>query len=57
MKFSKEGATMTFVEWYEATHDDQWHEDYAGLGGFIQEKEDEYSTYCHEHDIEPVWNG
>jgi hypothetical protein len=44
---------MTFVEWYEETYNLQWNENSAILNSL----EDEYYTYCHENNLEPIWNG
>ena len=48
---------MTFTEWYEEIKNGEWNEDYAELCQFVQELEDEYYAYCHEKNIEPIWNG
>jgi hypothetical protein len=47
---------MSFVEWYEDTYGNQWHEDYASLGSSIEWLE-EYRKYCDQNNIKPIWNG
>ena len=46
---------MTFTEWYKATYDEDWHEDYAWLIGL--ETMDGYEKWCEENNQIPVWNG
>jgi hypothetical protein len=48
---------MTFTQWYEKTHRDWWHEDYASLYRFADEMASEYKDWCKENNVKPIWNG
>lgn len=48
---------MTFTEWYQKTHGERWHEDYAELYRFADEMTIEYENWCKENNVKPVWNG
>lgn len=48
---------MSFTEWYKETQGEEWHVDYVQLVGFALEMQDGYFTYCHDNNLEPIWNG
>jgi hypothetical protein len=48
---------MTFTEWYKETKEEEWRSEFAESEEFVQEMEDDYFAYCHEFDLEPIWNG
>lgn len=47
---------MTFTEWYNLTHDDEWLDDYVYLYGFTMDKMNEYEQWCSENGQIPEWD-
>lgn len=48
---------MTFTEWYRATYNEVWNDDYALMYRFASDVTDKYEDYCKNHHVTPVWNG
>lgn len=48
---------ITFTEWYKDIHNQDWHEDYAGLYSFANDMADGYLKWCEENKQIPIWNG
>jgi hypothetical protein len=48
---------MSFVEWYESTYQEKWHQDYVLLYSFAGEMIKAYKEYCKKNHVKPEWNG
>ena len=48
---------MNFEQWYKKAYGNDWADDFAQVGSFIWIVRDEYTDYCAEKGIEPVFTG